>query len=88
MHALQGARRILNENPEIKLLLEFWPYGLKQAGASWDELIEMLEGFTMNVMFVRADSLIPFEARKVRIDVNWYVNLFASRSARRVATAG
>ena len=33
LHALQGARRILNENPEIKLLLEFWPYGLKQAGA-------------------------------------------------------
>jgi len=41
----------------------------------------MLEGFAMNVMSVRADSLIPFEARKVRIDVNWYVNLFASRSA-------
>jgi hypothetical protein len=34
----------------------------------------------MNVMFVRSDSLIPFEARKVRTDVNWYVNLFASRS--------
>ena len=80
LHALQGAKRILNENREIKLLLEFWPYGLKQAGANWGELIEMLEGFAMNIMFVRADSLIPFEARNVRTDVNWYVNLFASRS--------
>jgi len=87
LHALQGARRIVNENPEIKLLLEFWPYGLKQAGANWGELIEMLEGFAMNIMFVRADSLIPFEARKVRTDVNWYVNLFASRSAGGAATA-
>jgi hypothetical protein len=77
----------VNENPEIKLLLEFWPYGLKQAGANWGELIEMLEGFAMNIMFVRADSLIPFEARKVRTDVNWYVNLFASRSAGGAATA-
>jgi FkbM family methyltransferase len=87
LHALQGARRIVNENREIKLLLEFWPYGLKQAGANWGELIEMLEGFAMNVMFVRADSLIPFEARNVRTDVNWYVNLFASRSAGGAATA-
>ena len=86
LHALQGAKRIVNENREIKLLLEFWPYGLKQAGANWGELIEMLEGFAMNVMFVRADSLIPFEAPKVRTDANWYVNLFASRSAGGAAT--
>jgi FkbM family methyltransferase len=87
LHALQGAKRILNENREIKLLLEFWPYGLKQAGANWGELIEMLEGFAMNIMFVRADSLIPFDARNVRKDVNWYVNLFASRRAGEAATA-
>jgi FkbM family methyltransferase len=81
LHALQGAKRIVNENREIKLLLEFWPHGLKQAGANWGELIEMLEGFAMNIKFVRADSLTPFEARKVRTDANWYINLFASRSA-------
>jgi FkbM family methyltransferase len=87
LHALQGAKRIMNENQEIKLLFEFWPYGLKQAGVTWGELIEMLEGFAMNIMFVRADSLIPFDARKVRTDANWYVNLFASRSAGEAATA-
>ena len=87
LHALQGARRIVNENREIKLLLEFWPYGLKHAGVNWGELIEMLEGFAMNIMYVRADSLVPFEARKVRTDVNWYVNLFASRSVGGAATA-
>jgi FkbM family methyltransferase len=87
LHALQGARRILNENPEIKVLLEFWPYGLKQAGVNWGELIEVLEGFAMNIMFVGADSLIPFEAGKVRTDLNWYVNLFASRSAGGAVTA-
>jgi hypothetical protein len=87
LHALQGAKRILNENQEIKLLLELWPYGLTQAGANWGELIEMLEGFAMNIMFVQADSLIPFEARHVRTDVNWYVNLFARRSVGEAATA-
>jgi FkbM family methyltransferase len=87
LHALQGAKRMVNENRGIKLLLEFWPYGLTQAGANWGELIEMLEGFAMNVMFVRVDGPIPFDARNVRTDVNWYVNLFASRSAGEAATA-
>ena len=87
LHALQGARRIVNKNREIKLLLEFWPYGLKQAGTNWGEMIEMIEGFAMNVMFVRADGTIPFEACNVRTDANWYVNLFASRSGGEAATA-
>jgi len=86
LHALQGAKRIMNENQQIKLLLEFWPYGLKQAGVNWNELIEMLEGFAMDIMFVRDNGLIPFEPCDVRIDVNWYVNLFAGRSAGGVAT--
>ena len=86
LHALQGAKRIVNENREIKLLLEFWPYGLKQDGTNWGELIEMLEGFAMNIMSVRADNLIPFDARNVRTDMNWYVNLFASRSVGEAAT--
>lgn len=82
-HALQGAKRIINENEHIKLLLELWPYGLKQAGVVWSQLIETLGGFAMNTMLVRADGLIPFEARNVRTDVKWYVNLFATRSASR-----
>ena len=79
LHALQGAKRVMDENRKIKVLLEFWPYGLKQAGSSWAELIEMLKGCTMNVMFVHADGLIPFNARDIQTDANWYVNLFASR---------
>jgi FkbM family methyltransferase len=88
LHALQGAKRVVNENREIKLLLEFWPYGLKQAGVNWTELIEMLEGFAMDIMFVRADGLMHFDAHDIRTDANWYVNLFASRSAAEAATAG
>ena len=81
LHALHGAKRTIIENQEIKILLEFWPYGLKQAGVKWAELIEMLEGVGMNIMFVRADGLMPFNANDVQIHANWYVNLFASRSA-------
>jgi FkbM family methyltransferase len=79
LHALRGAKRVLRENQQIKLLLEFWPYGLKQAGDRWEELIEMLKGLCMDLVLVRRYGLIPFDARDVRSDISWYVNLFASR---------
>ena len=41
LHALRGAQRVLQENPDINLLLEFWPAGLAQAGVGWEELVEM-----------------------------------------------
>jgi len=88
LHALRGAKRILGENPDIKLLLEFWPYGLKQAGAKWSDLIDMLRGLGMDLMLIGANGPIPFSARAVRSDVGWYVNLFASRNAGRNSTGG
>jgi FkbM family methyltransferase len=79
LHALRGAKRVLRENRNIQLLLEFWPYGLKEAGSNWKELIQMLRDLSIDPMLVRMDGLIPFQARDVRSDSAWYVNLFASR---------
>jgi FkbM family methyltransferase len=82
LHALRGAERVLQENPDIKLLLEFWPYGLERAGEPWQELIEMLRGLSMDLMVVTTKGVMPFDARNVRSDAAWYVNLFASRGRR------
>jgi FkbM family methyltransferase len=82
LHALRGAKRVLRENPEIKLLLEFWPYGLKQAGTRWEEVIEMLRDFGMDLVLVNKKILTPFDAADVRIDISWYVNVFAGRELR------
>jgi hypothetical protein len=35
LHALRGAKRVLQENADINLLLEFWPSGLEQAGVQY-----------------------------------------------------
>jgi len=80
LHALHGAQRVLQENPDINLLLEFWPAGLKQAGVGWEKLVEMLQGLNMNLTLVRTGGLVPFDAHDVRNDISWYVNLFAHRS--------
>ena len=79
LNALRGANRILQENPDIQLLFEFWPYGLKQAGATWVELIDALRAENMAVFRVTKHRLQPFRSESVREGADWYVNLFASQ---------
>ena len=88
LHALRGGQRVLEENPDINLLLEFWPSGLEQAGVGWEGLIETILGFSMDVTVVRTSGLVPFDTRDVQIDVSWYVNLFAHRRRGRSALTG
>jgi FkbM family methyltransferase len=78
LHALRGANRVLADNPSVKLLLEFWPHGLKQAGASWSELIDTLKSKNMAVRQVIKHGLAPFRPESVSESSDWYVNLFAS----------
>lgn len=44
-----GMRETLRANPGIRILLEFWPYGLEAMGSSGPELLKLLEscGFTV-----------------------------------------
>jgi hypothetical protein len=78
LNALRGAKRVLQENPDIQLLFELWPYGLNQAGATWVELIDTLRAENMAVFRVTKHQLVPFCSQSVREGADWYVNLFAS----------
>jgi FkbM family methyltransferase len=78
LHALRGANRVLADNPGIKLLFEFWPYGLKQAGASWVELIEALKQKRKLLQHVSGKGLIAFDFESINEGEAGYVNLFAS----------
>jgi hypothetical protein len=79
LHALQGANRVLADNADIKLLLEFWPYGLKQAAANWIDVIAASKGKGMVIKQVSTDGLISFHSDSASESADWYVNLFASR---------
>ena len=79
LHALRGASRVLAGNSNLKLLLEFWPYGLKQAGVNWVELLDTLQNKNMLVSEITDRGLVPFRADSVRETPEWYMNLFASR---------
>ena len=78
LHALRGASRVLADNPSVNLLLEFWPYGLKQAGANWIDLIATLKSKNMAVHAIAKNGLVPFHLESVSESWDWYVNLFVS----------
>jgi FkbM family methyltransferase len=79
LQALRGAERVLADNPSTKLLLELWPYGLKQAGANWADLIDAMKGKDMTVSEVTRCGLVPFRASSISEEPAFYVNLFASQ---------
>ena len=78
LHALRGAGRVLADNPATKLLLELWPYGLKQAGTNWIDLIDTIMGRGMTVSEVTRRGLVPLRSSAISDDPDFYVNLFAS----------
>jgi FkbM family methyltransferase len=79
LHALRGATRVVADNPDIKLLIEFWPYGLTQAGANWADLIAFLEQKGMCIRQLSSAGLVPFRSDSASESAGWYVNLFVSR---------
>jgi len=80
LQGLRGANRVLTDNPNAKLLLELWPYGLKQAGGSWRELLSILHSKNMSFFYITSDGLRPFCADSVGESAAWYTSLFATRS--------
>jgi FkbM family methyltransferase len=78
LHALRGTNRVLADNPTVRLLLEFWPYGLDQAGVNWLELIDTLRTKNLSVSKITNHGLVPFRPDSVRVSPEWYMNLFVS----------
>lgn len=77
LQALKGAVRVLTENRDVKLLLEYWPYGLRRAGTEPSELLRFLEmlGFTLSTPNgAGRKSLCDMDD-----DIDEYANIFAVR---------
>jgi FkbM family methyltransferase len=49
LEVLLGARDLIGRSPNLQILFEFWPWGLRQAGTSPEELLNLLEklGFAL-----------------------------------------
>jgi FkbM family methyltransferase len=79
LSALKGAERILRDNHDIKILFEYWPFGLRRAGHEPSELISYLRGlgFTIRSLGITNDDWQRLGSGKYD-----YCNLIGERTLR------
>lgn len=64
--ALRGMEHIFKKNPRIRFIMEFWPYGLAQCGASTEELLVALSWRDNFFWLITPDGAIkPIESEDV-----------------------
>lgn len=76
---MRGMVRVLTENKDIKVMSEFWPHGLRQAGSSPVEYLSFMIGLGFNIHFidektmtlkkVNPEELMAFCPSEVHCDV-------------------
>jgi FkbM family methyltransferase len=84
MSAFGGMKKILANNPDIKILSEFWPYGLSKAGHTTEEFLSFFwnAGFKVNLVKIEGFELLTpnnFKNYDI-IDESIYMNIFVSRN--------
>ena len=84
MSAIKGAKIQLERNKRVKILSEFWPYGLKKAGSSALEYFNYLDQLGFDVFKINGLNLESLNQKIVEemIDLpeNEYFNIYAKRS--------
>lgn len=82
MTAMKGMNQILKNN-NLKILSEFWPYGLKKAGSSIIEYYSLLVSNGFKVYLINQNKLSLLNAETVAsfmdLPSETYMNIFASK---------
>lgn len=83
MQALSGMKETLKQNPNVKLISEFWPYGLKKAGSSVSNYFTSLTDLGFICYLLETNSLKKIDLKDVNalesLGEEHYFNILASR---------
>ncbi len=84
MQAMQGMKDTLKNNPGLKIISEFWPYGLRKAGSSALAYFEFLQQQGFEVQLLKNKTLETLSAEKVKalneLGEATYFNILAQRA--------
>lgn len=83
MNAIQGMVKTL-ENSDVKILSEFWPYGLKKAGSSITQYYEFLTHLGFTIYLIKNNQLLELTLEEVTsfldLPESNYMNIFATKN--------
>ncbi|MDI1353456.1 MAG: FkbM family methyltransferase [bacterium] len=84
MQAIKGMERTLAENKDLKIISEFWPYGLKKAGSSVSQYYDFLNSKGFICYLLEKETLSKLNSESVRqlepLGESHYFNILAIRS--------
>lgn len=88
--ALEGAATLLQKNPHLKIFMEFWPFGIRNAGQDPEKVLSQMIGLGFAVQIFNGKELSAysgFDNLLKLMDQNKkdYINLFLSRSQKATA---
>ncbi len=82
--AFRGMRNILKQNPQVKILSEFWPHGLQQAGENAEAFLTIFWDAGLRVFFVTETGFEPITPENWkqynRQGFSAYMNIFVTRN--------
>lgn len=82
MSAVKGMTKTL-QSPELKMLSEFWPYGMRKAGTSVLEYFQFLKQNNFFVYLIENKQLVELNEDRVKtfldLPETTYMNIFASK---------
>lgn len=82
MSAVKGMTNTL-QSPHLKMLSEFWPYGMRKAGTSVLEYYHFLKQYNFYIYLIENNQLIELTEDKVKtfleLPETTYMNIFASK---------
>jgi FkbM family methyltransferase len=84
MQAIKGMLNTLRGNPSIKMISEFWPYGLRKSGSSLIEYFNYLRELGFNIQLLHDNSLKDLSLEKVKqlepLGKEYYFNIFITKN--------
>ena len=82
MSAVRGMTKTL-QSQHLKMLSEFWPYGMRKAGTSVLEYYQFLKKYNFNIYLIENHQLVELTEEKVKtfldLPETTYMNIFASK---------
>jgi FkbM family methyltransferase len=83
MSAVKGMTRTL-QSPDLKMLSEFWPYGMRKAGTSVLEYFKFLKQYDFTIYLIENHHLVELTEENVKtfmdLPETTYMNIFASKT--------
>ncbi|MBA4241388.1 MAG: hypothetical protein C0448_11720 [Sphingobacteriaceae bacterium] len=83
MSAVKGMTKTL-QSPHLKMLSEFWPYGMRKAGTSVLDYFHFLKQYHFHIYLIDNNQLVELTEEKVKTFLNLpettYMNIFASKN--------